>query len=108
MEIGNSVGTHQPDEAVTRVAAEQLADGVDREVRAGARFKAARADRSPPRHRSGGIEPRLERRHLLAGLERVAGRDQPPDLVEAEGVDGGKADPAMPAVRGIERAAEKS
>src|SRR5687768_14515259 len=108
MELGNSVGAHQPDEAVAWVPADQLAKRVDGEARPEPRLEIADPDWGSPRHLPGGRKPRLERCHAFVGLERIAGRDQPPHLVEAERVERSEADPAMPAVRRIERAAEKS
>ena len=64
-----------------------------------------RAARHPPRRG----EPRFERRHVLrAFLQRIAGRDQPPHLVEAERAHRLEADVPVPAMRRIERAAEET
>ena len=61
------------------------------------------ADRRAPRHRLGRGQARVERRHVRgAGLERIAGRDQPPHLVEPKRVERGEADPAVAAVGRVE------
>ena len=66
-----------------------------------------RADRRAAGHHAGGREARGERRHVVGGvLERVAGRYQPPRLVERERIDGRERNAAVPAVRRIERPAE--
>ena len=108
MELVNSVGPHQPDKAVLRVAADQSVQGVDGKTGALPGLEIADPDRRSPRHSPRRGKPRFERGHALGGLERVARRNQPPHFVEAERVQCRKADPAMPAVRRIERAAEKS
>src|SRR3546814_4550976 len=46
-----------------------------------------RSDRRVAAHRPRRGEPDGERRHASTGLERVAGRDQPPHLIEIERVD---------------------
>ena len=64
---------------------------------------------APRAARSAEAKPGLERRHVgRALLERVAGRDQPPDLVEPERAHRGKADMPVPAMRRVERPAEET
>src|SRR5262249_4971141 len=48
------------------------------------------------------------RRHAAHRLQRVLRRDQPPDLVEVELLQGELADMKMPAMRRVERAAEEA
>src|SRR5690606_8005630 len=50
---------------------------------------------------------RGKRCHPRLRLEWIAGRDQPPGLVEAERFDGEQRDRPMRAVRGVETAAEE-
>ena len=52
-------------------------------------------------------QPRRQRRHSSLGLERISGRNQPPDLVQRQCIDHETADPAVPAMRGVETAAEQ-
>ncbi len=53
-------------------------------------------------------DPLGKRRKLVMLFERIAGRHDPPDLREVEPLHRGLADKPVCAVRGIERAAEKS
>ncbi len=49
-----------------------------------------------------------ERRHAVLWLQRVAGGDQQPDLIEPQFLARDLDDMAMPGVRRIERTAEKT
>ena len=108
VELGEIVGPHQPDEAAARIAALQPAKGVDRVARAELALDRGRADRRAARLFAGRGEAGGERGHSLGGLERVARRNQPPDLVESQCVDREQTDRAMAAMRRVERAAEQS
>jgi len=108
MEFGNSVGAHQPDEAVLWVSVGERPERVDGVAGACLAFEVRHADRCPLRYFLRGDEARLERSHVRALLERVAGRHQPPQFVEAERLDRRQAELAVPLVRGVERSAEKS
>jgi len=109
MKFRHSVGAHQPDEAEARIAATDALERVDGEARAFEGLEGAGPDRRPASHRPGRGEPSRERRHVLRlCLERVAGRDQPPHLVEPELVERGEAHPPVAAMRRVERAAEQA
>lgn len=109
MKIRHSVGAHQPDEAEARISAENPRQRVDGKARAFASLEVADADRRSARQRLGRGEPRLQRRHVLRRrLERVAGRDQPPHLVEAQRLGRVDADLPVPAMGGVEGAAEEA
>src|SRR4051794_16603419 len=87
----------------------QLADRVDGVSRAGLPLEVADDDPGAARSLPRRFHARLERRHVLGALlERIAGRYQPPDLVEAKCAHGGKADAPVPAMRRIKGAAEEA
>lgn len=109
VKICQGVASEQPDEAMLRVAPLQPPHRIDGEARSFPPLEVADADRrahrQPSRRRSAGGE----RRHVLCPLlERVTGGNQPPDLVQAEGLDGVKADAPMPGVGRVEGAAEEA
>ena len=109
VKISQIIQADEPDEPLARIAALQFLQGVDRISGAGAQFEVAGPDRSSSRHSPRRSEPGVIGRHILAALlERIARRDQPPYLVEAERTNGLKADPPVPAVGRIERTAEKA
>ena len=91
-----------------RIAPLQRGDRVDRIARLFQLLESVGAD--PPaadalRRR----KARLEGRHVLRSfLQRIAGRYQKPDLVQAERPHGMLADAPVTAMRGIERTAEKA
>ena len=62
--------------------------------------------RRPSARRAGGGEPIGDGRHRTIRLERVAGRDQQPDLVEPQRLQRPLGEPRMAFVRRIERAAK--
>src|SRR4051794_27459269 len=100
MELGHSVGTHEPDEALLGIAAFERSDRVDRIAGPGASLEVADPDAGTARHGSCRCEARLERCHVLCALlERIARRDQPPYFVEPERTHGCKADVPVPAMR---------
>ncbi len=109
MKFGHSIGAHQPDESLVRIALPKSFHGIDRVSRAFLPFEVAHADPRALRNRLCRGEAVLERGHVLGvRLERVARRHQPPDLVEAERVHRGQADAPVAAVRRVERAAEEA
>jgi len=109
MKMSQIVGAHQPNVAVFGETLLEPLDRIDRKSCALSRFEIADPDRRAPRHPPGRCQPSLEWRHILgAFLQRVAGRYQPPDFIEAECFDRVQADRAMPLVRGVERAAKKT
>src|SRR5690348_1413952 len=84
MKAAQVVGTHDPDETDARAAADQPADGVIRVSRLDDGLEAGHVDARVMRERAGGGNSRRQRREAIRVLERIAGRDQPPDTVEAE------------------------
>lgn len=87
----------------------QRRDRIRRVSRSLAAFEVADAKPSAASNRLRGREAGFEGRHVLrALLQRVAGRNQKPYLVEAEQAHGLQSDAPMTAVRGIEGAPEKT
>src|SRR4029079_13166927 len=106
VKIWQGVASEQPDEAMRGVATLQEPHRIDSETGALTLLEIANPDSGTARGAARRSEPRLERRHVLrALLQRVAGRDQPPHLVEAERAYRFEADVAVSPVRGVERAA---
>lgn len=108
VKLGEIVATHQPDETMFRIAPRQLCQCIGSIAGAQIVF-----DRCWTNSRTLGLpdrrgESRRQGRHPGLGLERVAGRDQPPDFVEPQSFQHEQADPAVPAMRGIERPAQKA
>lgn len=108
MELRQIVRPHQPDEAVIRIEPGQPGERIG--GIAGLQFllDGGRPDRRMPRHRPRGGEPGLEWRHARLVLQRIAGRDHPPYFVEIQRAQGVQRQPPVPAMRRIERAAEKT
>jgi hypothetical protein len=107
VELGQIIGAHQPDESPLWIAPQQCAEGVGRV--AGPQFA---LDRGDPDSRTAGLplrrgDPRREGRHARCRLERITRRHQPPDLVERQRVHREKRNASVPAVRGVEAAAEQ-
>lgn len=107
MELGQIVCPHEPDELAPRVTSCQRAQGID--GKAGTQFPFHRADpnRRTPRHLTRRSEAGGERCHPGGALQRISGRYQPPRLIQTERRDGAQRDPPVPAMRGIEAAAQK-
>lgn len=108
MELRKIVRPHQPDEAMIGIEPGQLGQRIDGVASLQLLLDGGRPDRRMPRHCPRGSKPRLERRHAGLLLQRVAGRDHPPDFVEIERAQGMKRQSPMPTMRRIERAPEKS
>src|SRR5205823_9351746 len=103
------VASEQPDEAVLRVTVLQFAHRIHRIARARAPLDLADADPRTPCHPLGGGEARVEWRHVAsARLEGIAGRDEPPHLVEAERLDRREADASVREMRRVEGATEET
>ena len=108
MELHEIVCAHQPDEAVLWVSVGERPERVAGVAGACLALEIRQADRRARRHRLGRGEAGLERGHVAALLERIAGRDQPPHLVQCQRPGSEQADAPMPAMRGIEAAAKQS
>lgn len=108
MELRQIVGAHQPDEAVIGVQPGQLGERIGGVARLDPLLDRRDADRRMPGYRTGGGHARLERGHAGLVLQGVAGRDHPPHFVKIERTQGMERQPPMPAMRRIERSAEKT
>jgi hypothetical protein len=109
VKIWQSVASEQPNEPVAGVPGLQFPHRINGVACPSAGFEVADADGGAARLLFGRRETGFEGRHILSALlERVARRDQPPDLVEPEFAHGGQADVPVPAMRRIERAAEEA
>ena len=102
VELGQVIAAHQPDEAVARIAPLQRPQRIDSKPRAQLALDSRGANRRAAAVRHGGCEPRRQRSHARPGLERIAGRNQPPHLVQPQRAQRGQADLAVTAMRGIE------
>ena len=108
VELRQDVRPHQPNEPIPRVAPGECHNGIHCEARAGMRFEVADLDactpcRHPRRRQAGRIG-----RHAFCRLQRIAWRDEPPDLVQVQCLHRCKAKPPMAAMSRIEGSAEKS
>src|SRR6185295_5884296 len=83
--------------------------GVDREASAFPPFEIAGADACPPCHDRGLGKPRIEGCHVFdVLLERIAGRNQPPHLVQPKYPHRFKTDAPVPGMSRVEGAAEEA
>src|SRR5690242_5773594 len=108
VEAREVVGAHDPDEGDAGAAALQPADGVIGVARADGSLDAGDDDAGMGGDAPGGAHPALERGQGVVVLERVAGRHQPPDAIEAEAAQGGQRGAAMALMRRVEAAAEQA
>jgi len=103
------VGTHQPDEAKLRKPLLQLSQRIGGKARCKPRFEIGRLDPRMVRGQgSGRGETVGQGGHALYRLQRVLGRDEPPDLVEIEGAQRLETDMEVAAMRRVEGAADKA
>ena len=107
VELDQVVRPHQPDEAHAGIMATQGADPVGGLARAQPRLDIrdddARVGQDLP-----GIGQPAGKRCGTARLQRVAGRDQPPDTIQPEAAQGGAGDGDMAFMRGIEGSPKKA
>ena len=108
MKLAEIIGSHQPDEANARAARFQKIDRVGGEARADISFEARDVDAGMTSDRPGGCDTLLLAWQAMNVLERIAGRDQPPDAVEPQPFQGNLREKKVPLMRRIERAAEQS
>lgn len=103
-----NIGAHQPDEVRAREPQQQSAQRVDGVVSAKRRLYCAGDNAAPVRDAARGGQALAERRHAALRLQRIARRDQQPNLIEPQPSPRNLDDMAMPAMRRIERTAEKT
>lgn len=102
------VRTHQPDKAMLRKTPPQFHQRLRGKHRAELRLDPAHRDPRMPSHPSCGRHALRQRCHAPARLKRVLRRDEPPDVIEPQPLQGQQADMAVPAMGGVERAAQKA
>ena len=107
VKLGQIVAAHQPDEAPFRPAPQDGREGIHGKASAQFPLYRRHANPAPSRLPLGRCEARGERGHSRLGFQRIAGRNQPPDLVQRQRLDGEEGDPPVPAMRGIETAAKQ-
>lgn len=109
VELGEIVGPHNPYKPSFRIAPDKLFQRVDGVSRAQFALYGCRPNARAPRHFPGRFQSRLQRRHILGAVfQWVAGRNQPPDLVQPQRIEREQADPPMSAMGRVERTAEKA
>jgi hypothetical protein len=102
-----NVGTHQPDETHTRKLPQQVPQRIDRIACAECGLDCACHDAASVRDGTRGCHALGKRRHPALRLQRVAGRNQQPYLIEPQAPSREVDDVAMPRMRRIERTAEQ-
>ena len=107
VELHQIVRPHQPDEGHARIDRPQPLHRVGRGARAQPRLQ--RGDLHPrvPHHRPRPRHP-VGHRRRLPRLQRVAGGDQPPDLIQPKPLHRLARDMGMPLMRRIERPAQQA
>ena len=107
-ELHQIVAAHQPDKPMFGIARLQLAQRIDGIARAEFAFDHSRHDAGAAGLLAGGGEAGGERRHSSFGLERIAGRDQPPDFIKPQCFTRKQTDPAVAAMRRVKTPAQKT
>jgi hypothetical protein len=107
-ELGKVVRSHDPDESRAGKAAAELGQGVRRPAGAERGFDPRRDQAASVGKARRGGEAFGEGRHVGAALQRIAGRDHEPDLIEPQGAARRLRDVEMAFMRGVEAAAEQA
>jgi len=103
VEIGQIVSAHDPDELAGGIAAHESGEHIDGVAGAELPLDRGRADSRMAGDALGRREACGERRHVARlVLERIAGRDEQPEIVETKRFDRTERDAAMPRMAGIE------
>jgi hypothetical protein len=108
VELGDIVGTHDPDESPFGITPDERSERVRSVAGAHLLFDVTGADDAALRHVARGRKAGGIGCHALDRFEWVAWRHQPPDIVQPHRLGDEQADSAMPAMRRIERSAEKA
>jgi hypothetical protein len=107
-ELLQNVSAHQPDEPGAGEAAAEQVQRVDRVMGAEGGLNRTGDDAAAVGDPAGGGQALLEWRHPAVRLQRIAWRDQQPDLVEPQASSGDVNDVAMARMGWIEGAAEQA
>ena len=107
-QLRQDIGPHDPDEANTREAAQQQPQCVDRVACTECRLDPAGNNAPPVRETPSAVQAFCERRHATGGFQRIAGRDQEPNLVQTKVPTRQIRHMPMPGVGRIERAPQQS
>jgi hypothetical protein len=107
VEIDKIVDAHDPDEMHGWTATAQDANGVDRVAGADLRLDIGDVDARMPGTRPRRRDAGSERGQFPDILQRISGRHQPPDAVEAKPLHCEQADGTVRRMRRIERAAKQ-
>ena len=107
MELCQIVAAHQPNKPAPGIAPTQPVQRID--GIAGAQFTLDRRNpnRRPARRAPGRSEAFGQGCHAGIGLQRIAGRYQPPDFIQPQRIGNAQRNAAMPAMRRIETAAQQ-
>lgn len=108
MKLGKIVRPHQPDKLPAGISALKQAKRINRVPRSKVSLDGGCPDRSATSHSDGRSVADGQWRHALNWLEDIAGRDQPPDLVQRQRLARKEAYPAMRAMRRVETAAKQA
>lgn len=107
VQLRQVIGAHQPDKAHLWIKAPQVPKGLGGVTRAKLRLDPRDLHPRMPHDRPRMCQPILERRGS-AGLQRIAGRHQPPHPVQSEPLQRFARDVRVPRMGRIEGAAQKA
>ncbi len=107
MKTPQIVGAHDPNESNTRAACHQPGYRIVRVSRLNDSFEARNVDARVMREGACRGDSGGQRRQAACVLERVSGRDEPPDAIELESLQGKKGGAKMSLVRRIESSTEQ-
>ena len=102
------IGADQPDKMHARKQTLQITHGIEREGAAEMPFDVGRHNAASIRDGACRGQSILQRRHPGTILQRIAGRDEQPDLIESQATQSDFSDVAMPAMRRVEASAEQA
>ena len=108
MELREIVCSHQPHKPPLGIAAPEHAERIERVPRTEFSFDRRYLYRRPASGPPGRCEARRERCHPRSRLENISRRDEPPHLIQPQGITCEEGYPPMPPVRGIETAAKQA
>jgi hypothetical protein len=105
VKLGKIIRPHQPDKAPLGITPLERAQGVHGVARAQRSFDRGGDDRRASGLLASRAEAGAQRGHAFTRFQGVAGRDQPPHLIQTQRICCEQADAAMPAVGRVEAAA---